>query len=153
MAFVRIKKVQGKEYGYLVENKWTSSGSRQKVKAYLGKIYRPEKTKAEQLSIERSWTYAETIHKLVQWELANHNLHSEIQQTSTSFTAKGKSIVLALNEGFLCEHTLQALLDFTPKGTYEEQVGMELANTLVEAGILMPKEHFILLFEKVYKQK
>jgi len=152
MAFVRVKKVQQKEYGYLVENEWTSKGSRQKVKSYLGKIYRPERKNEMPLTIERNWSFAETVQKLVEWELNNHDIPSEISQTGNNFTAKGKSIVLALNEGFLCDHTLSQLLAFKPKGTYEEQVGMELANSLVEAGLLMPKEQFILLFEKVYKQ-
>ncbi|MFT4304123.1 MAG: hypothetical protein ACMXYG_06150 [Candidatus Woesearchaeota archaeon] len=37
MAFIRKKKINGKEYAYLVKNKWTDKGSRQKAK-YLGKI-------------------------------------------------------------------------------------------------------------------
>ena len=40
MAFFRIKKIKGKEYTYLVENEWKRKGSRQKVKGYLGRIYR-----------------------------------------------------------------------------------------------------------------
>jgi len=152
MAFVRIKKVQGKEYGYLVKNEWTSKGSRQKVKAYLGKIIRPSKTTEQPLTIERSWNFSETIHKLVEWELSNHDIPKEVSYKDDQFKTRRKSIVLALNEGFLCQQTLSQLLAFKPKGTYEEQVGLELANTLVEAGIMMPKEQFILLFEKVYKK-
>ena len=152
MGFVRIKKVQGKEYAYLVENKWTSKGSRQKVKAYLGKIIRPPRIETLPLTIERSWSFAETIQKLVEWDLSNHEIPTEVSHKDGDFKIKKKSVVLALNEGFLCKHTLSQLLSFKPKGKYEEQVGMELANALVEAGILMPKEQFILLFEKVYKK-
>ena len=42
MAFLRIKRVKSKEYGYLVESSWTELGSRQKVKTYLGRVYRFE---------------------------------------------------------------------------------------------------------------
>ena len=42
MAFLRIKKVKGNEYAYLVENKW-KSGSRQKVKGYIGRVHRFDK--------------------------------------------------------------------------------------------------------------
>ena len=46
MGFIRVKKISGKEYAYLVENKWykrgfkgKGSGSRQKVSRYLGRVY------------------------------------------------------------------------------------------------------------------
>lgn len=35
--FIRNKKIKGLNYLYLVENRWTEKGSRQKVIAYLGK--------------------------------------------------------------------------------------------------------------------
>ncbi len=37
MTFIRKKKINGKDYAYLVRNKWTDKGSRQKAR-YLGKI-------------------------------------------------------------------------------------------------------------------
>jgi len=48
MVYVRIKKIKGKEYAYLVENKWNKKLKRpkQKVKAYLGKFYKKD-TKGE----------------------------------------------------------------------------------------------------------
>ena len=49
MVFVRIKRISGKEYGYLVANSWTGSGPRQKVSGYLGRVIRPEKAKSEDL--------------------------------------------------------------------------------------------------------
>jgi hypothetical protein len=38
--FFRIKKIKGKEYAYLVENEWKKNSSRQKVKQYIGRVYR-----------------------------------------------------------------------------------------------------------------
>ena len=45
MVFVRIKKIKGNEYGYLVHNKRNKRKKtvKQKVKAYLGRLYRLEK--------------------------------------------------------------------------------------------------------------
>ena len=49
MVYVRIKKVKGKEYGYLVQSKWRKSkgqpkkSHKQKVKKYLGRVYRLDK--------------------------------------------------------------------------------------------------------------
>jgi hypothetical protein len=36
MAFIRIKKIKGRAYLYLVQNIWKKNGSRQKVVKYLG---------------------------------------------------------------------------------------------------------------------
>ena len=50
MGFIRIKKINGKEYAYLVENKWykrgfksKGKGSRQTVSKYLGRVYKFDK--------------------------------------------------------------------------------------------------------------
>ena len=50
MAFVRVKKISGSEYAYLVENTWTERGTRQRVGKYLGRIYKPDKVKSEGLA-------------------------------------------------------------------------------------------------------
>ncbi len=46
MSFIRTKKIDGKEYAYLVENKWykrkvkgRGKGPRQKVTKYLGRVH------------------------------------------------------------------------------------------------------------------
>ncbi len=38
--FIRKKKIKGKEYAYLVENKYINGRVKQKVKRYLGKVFR-----------------------------------------------------------------------------------------------------------------
>ena len=43
--FIRIKKIKKYEYAYLVVNKWTKKGPRQKSKKYLGRCVRLEKVK------------------------------------------------------------------------------------------------------------
>jgi len=39
MAFIRIKKIKNKPYAYLIQNKWTKKGPRQKSTKYLGPVF------------------------------------------------------------------------------------------------------------------
>jgi len=45
MAFLRTKKINGNDYCYLVQNKHTKKGPRQKVKKYLGRAFKFEQKK------------------------------------------------------------------------------------------------------------
>jgi hypothetical protein len=56
-----------------------------------------------------------------------------------------------MNQGFLCNHTLSQLLDFCGEGTRPDEVGQRLANTLLEAGVAIPEDLFVDLFNKIYK--
>ncbi|MBI2580887.1 hypothetical protein HYV85_03700 [Candidatus Woesearchaeota archaeon] len=82
MVFIRIKRISGKEYAYLVANNWTGSGPRQKVSKYLGKVIRPEKAKSEALQAFLELTseqdlqqwigksgFKEITAALIRWEL------------------------------------------------------------------------------------
>ena len=60
---------------------------------------------------------------------------------------KNKKIVLAMNEGFFCNETISRLFG-NFYGT-EKEVGLKLANAFVEAGLKVPKEIFIGVFEKI----
>ena len=55
-----------------------------------------------------------------------------------------------MNEGFLCKETFDKLIGFKPKGT-EKEIGLELANALLEAGLKVPNEIFVEMFERVVK--
>ncbi len=60
---------------------------------------------------------------------------------------KNKKIVLAMNEGFLCDETIKRLF-----GKFEgndKEVGFKLANAFVEAGIKIPEEVFVNIFERI----
>ncbi len=151
MSFIRTKEVKGQKYAYLVENKWTNRGARQKVGKYLGRIYAPQKRNKtglkEHLNIKDLRNYVEDndfkkiINDLIALELHNHGL--------THFYAdKQKNKVIALNQGFLCKHTMKELLNYNP----EEDQGLKLAELITGAGIDVEKEVFIELFEKPKKQ-
>jgi len=156
MVFVRIKKLKGREYAYLVANEWTINGSRQKVKGYLGRVIKLTKQTEKTADIS-VFDYKQSVIALVKQELWNHGFNSEFTLedikadiTEITFTKKGKNIVLAMNEGFLCMKTLKDALDIELTG-YEEQAGMQLAKALLEAGLSFPKDTFVQLFEKIYK--
>ncbi len=156
MVFVRIKRISGKEYGYLVASSWTGSGPRQKVAQYLGRVIRPEKAKSEGLgaflgltgnNALREWvaknTFGEIALALMKLELANHGVAYE----NAEFTdGKGKKIVFALNDGFLCGYTARKLLEYDPATDYS---GYNLADALTAAGIAAEKDVFISIFGKM----
>lgn len=156
MVFVRIKKLKGREYAYLVANEWTINGSRQKVKGYLGRVIKLTK-KTEKTPDISVFDYKQSVIALVKQELCNHGFNSEFKLEdikadleSMKFTKKRKNIVLALNEGFLCSQTIKDALEIKLTG-YEEHAGMQLAKALLEAGLSFPKDTFVQLFEKIYK--
>ena len=161
MGFVRIKKIKGTEYGYLVENSWTDRGSRQKVKAYLGRIIKPTKGADITMPDLSGLSYVDAVKTVAKWTLLSHGF----QEGSESMLMQGTVLadlgehkiinktnpaVIAMNEGFLCKHTLQQALEFIPSSSIEEQIGAELANVLLEAGLSVPREVFVQLFDKVH---
>ncbi len=161
MAFVRVKTIKGNRYGYLVENTWQPKGSRQQVKAYLGKIVTPTLGTPSVLPDITAQAFPDAVLALASWTLANHGFSTTQNghahgDTSVSLaqkrvTYKGKNAVLELHEGFLCNHTLQQVLDFVGEGSREEEVGKRLANTLLEAGLSVPQDAFVSLFNKIFK--
>ncbi len=153
--FIRLKKIKGKDYAYMVHNSWTEKGARQKVTGYLGKVHKPErarqKTLKEFLALESvedyfsSKEYKEIVSGLIKLELHNHNLEDSFFMNGTELkTISGKDAVVQLNQGFLCNETIKKLLEYNP----EQDDGYTLANLLTYAGLSLEKEHFILLFEK-----
>jgi hypothetical protein len=161
MGFVRVKKIKGTAYGYLVENTWTSKGSRQKVKAYLGRIITPAKTAELPAPDLSALSFSDSIKAVAKWTLLSHGFQEGAQSMLMHGTVladlqdckvinKTNPAVIAMHEGFLCQHTLQDAVGFIPSGNTEETVGKELANVLLEAGLSVPNEVFVQLFEKVH---
>ncbi len=139
--FVRTKKIKNKEYAYLVENEWTSKGTRQKVKKYLGKVIKPVRASPNDYKIDEKKKYETAIKALIKHELENHN----VKET--------KNMVVAMNEGFLCPETLQQLL--TIKADQEgrpDKEGEKLATALLEAGLNLAGAEFGKLFE-IWRKK
>ena len=162
MGFIRIKKINGKEYAYLVENKWykrgfksKGKGSRQRVSRYLGKVYSFDKAneqgflqykdinEAQQYLVDNN--SEEIIKDLIRWELHRHNI--DINEFNINFSNKKvmkrkKEVSLRINEGFLNSYTLRRLFNL------REENSFYLAKCFVEAGIDVPKEIFAGLFSE-----
>jgi len=160
MSFIRVKKINGNEYAYLVENKWykrgfkgKGKGPRQKVGKYLGKAYYFNKGQDIDFftfkKIENLEEYLKNnarekiIRELVEWEVFRHNIDKSrftIDLSDKKITANNKEVSLKMNEGFLNSFTLSRLFNM------RSNEGYYLAKCFVEAGIEIPKEVFAGLF-------
>lgn len=145
--FVRTKTIKNNEYAYLVENEWQPWGSRQKTLKYLGKTIRPEKkneTNRQELKPEPDWS--QTIKKLIERELQEHELKRTEILSDYTIKREGKEVVLAMNQGFLCRETATQLLNYKPQGIREKDA-KKLAEMLLETGIIINEQEFLQLFE------
>ena len=168
MTFIRIKKIKKKsgnsyEYAYLVENTWRKRpkvGTRQKVKAFLGRVYKPEiknnKDFFSHFKIEDKDSYiknnilSKITKDLIVWEFFKYDISDKeffVDFENKLVRKYNNKAVLQINEGFLCDYTLRKLIGFRFKD--DEHAGMTLAKAFVEAGINIPQELFVKVFEKV----
>ena len=164
MTFIRIKKIKRKEYAYIVESEWKRKSSRQKVKGYLGRVYRFELNnpidflqfvKAENAEKYVNENDANKIIKdLIEWEVFKFGVDRQkfsVDLTSKKIQIRNKNTVLLINDGFMCNLTLKKLLELESENN-EENGGYRLAKSFVEAGIKVPQEIFVGLFEKLYNK-
>ena len=164
MPFIRVKEFKGKyRYAYVVSNKWRKrlgkgqKGSRQKVSKYLGKVLTPQKEEKEFTSLSYK-TKTDIVRHLVTHELLQHGFSEKssiITKDSINFVIKdlkfeNDNIVLEMNEGFLCNHTIRRLLNFRSNKEDERERGIDLAKSFLEAGLKVPEEVFVKFYEKVF---
>jgi hypothetical protein len=162
MSFIRVKRISGKEYAYLVSNKWykrkhkgKGKGPRQKVSKYLGRVYKFNKTEnVDFLTFKKindlgSYLKKNSRYKvfkdLVEWELFRHNIDKK--EFTIDFSNKkiinknsNKLVSLRMNEGFLNSFTLSRIFNLKGGDSYY------LAKCFVEAGIEVPEDVFVGLF-------
>jgi len=171
MSFIRTKKIKGKEYAYIVENKWRKRGKKvkQKTKKYLGRVYRFDRVNMmdffEFYNIDdinyyiNNKTKEELFLDLIKLELYNYGFEDKgkIWQKKGAFfdfknrkvyNDKNKYIAIAFNEGFLSDFAVKNILNFKAE---TEEDGYELAKLFVEAGIAVPKDIFVGFFRKIFK--
>ncbi|MEK6967667.1 MAG: hypothetical protein AABX51_03490 [Nanoarchaeota archaeon] len=161
MPFIRNKRIKGKKYAYLVENTWTTKGPRQKVTKYLGQViefqieaepYTSTLENPEEFLREKS--FKEIVKNTVKYELSRR----EFKESNEGFskgdikiskdykvTINGKNAVLQMNRGFLCESTVNELLNYDGA---EDAAGKRLAKAIIACGIKNDEELFIELFAK-----
>jgi len=173
---IKTKKGNVYEYAYVVENKWKKKKktAKQKFKAYLGRIYVFQKVNDEEFSnffnIEDINKYVkdkskvDIINDIIKLELYNHGFRENdglwvnnkisVDVDKAEFYIDkevnnvNKKVVLALNEGFLCKEHIYKLMNFKSNFS-DEETGYRLAKAFVEAGLKVPKDIFVGVFEKI----
>ena len=163
MSFIRVKKIKSKEYAYIVENEWKHKGSRQKVKGYIGGVYRfGLNNKIEFLHFVKAQNAEEyvsqreikkIINDLIEWEFFKFGISNQqfnINLNEKKIQKGKKHVALMINEGFMCSLTLKNLLEFKTEDN-EANDGYRFARAFVEAGIKVPEEIFVGMFSKLYK--
>ena len=162
MAFLRIKRIRGKEYAYLVENEWKRKSSRQQVKDYLGRVYRFDLRNDIDFSqfikgvdikdyISKNGKN-EVVKDLIEWELFKFGINKQefsLDLDNKKFQKGNKNIVIFVNDGFMCSYTLRNLIEFTPEGD-EELDGFRFAKAFVDAGVKVPRDVFVGLCQKLF---
>ena len=170
--FLRIKKrinPSGKtyEYAYWVANKYRKRRQmpKQKVKQYLGRVYRFEKVmnnEIEQITDKKTSMKTKII-LLIENELKNYGFEEKegvwrqknciinLEQ-GICINDEGKNISIAINEGVLHQSTINALISFKPKEGLEKDIGKQLGNALISAGIRPKEAVFIDLCKQIIAQ-
>lgn len=164
--FIRTKNIKDKDYAYLVENKWTKKGSRQKAVKYLGRVY-SFKNKDIEFSLDEKKSYEQLVFDLVKWELFKNEFKTESNKKNILFKKIGNkkikinlnkknvfenSVVIKNNDGFLCNHSMKNVLNFDLNKYEDEKDKMfAFAKAFVDAGIKVPEEAFVHLYEKKIK--
>ena len=167
MAFIRIKKIKGHPYAYLVENRWKGKSSRQKVTGYLGRVVEiPEHNSAPAPNM--SGDYCSCVQEVITWQLARLGFRQNgalltkgklaFSLQDLHFKQRGKEgdknshISIKNHNGFLCHYTLDSFRGFKPWGS-DQETGLALAKIVVNAGLDLPKELFVTLFQKAKKNQ
>lgn len=166
MVFVRTKKIKEKEYAYLVENKWTKKGPRQKTKEYLGKVYSFSRVKDDEFyNFYKEYNLElrskkEIIIDIIKLELFNHGFWKQDGIWTKNdcfidlkklnfFNSKNKPIAIKINDGYMCKQLISKLIKLKIDIRKEEieKEGYLLAKLLVESGLKTSPEIFVRLYE------
>ena len=174
--FIRVKNIKGIQYAYLVKSVWEEKTVRQKVVHYLGKVYILNKSnmvsfdefcKGEKRTLQNAEVKT-IIQALMEWTLVQHGFTKDslLQKKwlfengkaggdpeNLKITSGKKEITLKVNEGYMNSFTLKELLKIQVSKKTEEQrrAATLLAKAFVNAGIQIPQDMFIEVFQKVYQ--
>lgn len=173
--YVRIKKIKGIRYAYLVKSCWSrrKKKPRQKTIQYLGKVYTLPKVKnallEDHLGIKNTSSYFEKtpikkiIKSMIEWELYNHNFEKTSKNVWVNnnividlvikkiYNSSTKRLVcIEMNNNFLTTKALRNLINLSvPPGLTDVQIGKYLVNSFLSAGINVPKDEFITLSQRI----
>jgi hypothetical protein len=161
--FVRTKRFKNNEYAYLVENKWTKKGTRQRAVKYLGKVITPELNNGinEEMTIffdvekvKKTKNYQEALKKVLNYAVEcfkfKKNENVSINITKHKVLCDGKNCALKLKDGFFCEYTLKRLFNLHYVGQEKLEFGYKLAESFLICGISLDKELFVEICNKAF---
>lgn len=162
------------EYAYLVSIKHRKTKTpKQKVKKYLGRIYKLEKkdTKSFQEFINQDldlYFKSKPLKKikkdLIKLELQNYGFLEiskdilkfndfKVNLTKIKVLDKTKQISLEINNNFINSYTLNKILNYTPPRNLSQlQLAKEYANSLLSLGLTLPEDVFVRLFKKEFSK-
>ena len=138
--FIRRKQIKGKPYAYLVENRWVDKSPKQTVKQYLGRVYDVETGEPADLSQVPAGQLLQT---LVDHE--TRNADAEVDLDGRTVKKGSRDVVLGINGGYLCAHTLEQVFK-ARFARNEERPGVALAEAVSRAGLRIDKESFVRLY-------
>ncbi|MBW3015033.1 hypothetical protein KY330_01300 [Candidatus Woesearchaeota archaeon] len=167
--FVRVKKIKGNEYLYVVENSWKNGKVKQKVRKYIGRVYPLKRVKDEDFysfhNIEDINKYLsksakDIVKDILKFELGVHGFEfkpgkgkedimkkEELIVDLSRMRVKGYSndIALRLNKaGYIYGESIKEIIEFKA-GRDKEKSGLELAKLFAGMGIEPDKNIFIRL--------
>lgn len=157
--FIRVKKVGNYNYAYLVENNWNHGKTNQKNKAYLGRVFKLTNPNLESVFNEElvdhltNNEFKKGLHILLERCLkalgfqkkGNSFLKDSFIVKNKTVRANGKKAVLEINNGFLCDFTLNNLFSIKYDGEQFREWGFRLAKAISLSGIPISKEEFVAL--------
>lgn len=172
--YIRTKKIRNTLYAYLVSARWSKKkkAPKQKTVKYLGKLHTIEKKynktfekyiKKDLHNYLKKSTPRRITLDLVRCELLNHrfkevkkdiwkykNFIVDLKTKKVYDTNTNKTICLEINNNFLTTHTLRNIVYFSsPPNLTNMQIGKSLAKAYLSAGIIIPEEIFVDIFQKI----
>lgn len=161
MAFVRAKKIKGKEYGYLVQNLWKKGKVKQVTKKYLGKIIVCEgedgHIEANPSLSKKEFILELLVHYFALFGFEKHPRKLAVVKDditihfpSKKIMQNDKAVVLKLNERYVYSGLLSRLLDFYEPEGEDERPGTRLAQACSDIGLTIHPQSFITLYKKIY---
>ena len=172
--YIRTKKINNTLYAYLVSARWSKrkKAPKQKTLKYLGKLYQLKKisNKSFEQFIKKDINkylkltkLKKIILDLVRCELKNYkfkevkrdtwqykNIKVDLKTKRVYDENTNKTLCLEINNNFLTTYTLRNIINFnTPPNLTNLQIGKSLAKAFLSAGIILPEQTFISVFQKI----
>ena len=151
--FIRSKKIKGKEYAYLVINKYNKKKkeSRQKTTKYLGKIIDLGSINEQVESNSIDEAIIKTLIKLGFYEQDRFLIKEDISidLNKLTVTKDNQKVCLKINEGYLCDYTLDNLLRFKEE-IKEKKLVHNLAEAFISAGVNIKEDSFVNIFSSKF---